>query len=117
MTWAAGASRVDSMPLRPRWAALGTVAFALWLAPPASAGELFSSHVSFPAAELTQSLAVGDFDGDADPDLAVVGTSELAVLAGGPGSTFGDPTVYPAGRDSRSIVLDDFDGDVDLDLA
>src|SRR5206468_1487784 len=71
-------------------------------------------------------LAVGNFNGDADPDLAVVdaGHDTVAVLTGGAGAAFAAPAVSVAfGRAAGSaagatgLVASDFDGDGDDDLA
>jgi N-acetylglucosamine-6-sulfatase len=64
-------------------------------------------------------VAVGDFNRDADPDLAVTNPGEgtVAVLSGGPGATFGPPTHYPAGDHAESIAIADFNADRIPDLA
>lgn len=48
-----------------------SVAASLWLAPAALAQASFSGPTNFAAGGFPFSVAVGDFDGDADPDLAV----------------------------------------------
>ena len=44
-------------------------------------------------------MAVGDFNGDADPDLAVAnaGSDNVSVLLGGAGGSFGTATNFAAG--------------------
>jgi VCBS repeat protein/Big-like domain-containing protein len=66
-----------------------------------------------------QAVAVGKFDGDSDPDLAVVNeaTNSVSVLLGGSGGSFGAPTSFGVNSTPRSIVVGKFDSDSDLDLA
>jgi VCBS repeat-containing protein len=65
------------------------------------------------------SVAVGDFNGDSDPDLAVANQSSnnVSVLLGGAGGGFGSPTTYPAGSGPTSVAVGDFNDDDDPDLA
>ena len=68
------------------------------------------------------SLAVGDFDGDGNLDLAVANFSEpagrtISVLLGNGDGTFQPATFHSAGRDAHSVAVGDFDGDQRLDLA
>ncbi len=64
-------------------------------------------------------IAVGDFNGDGEPDLAVANlqSDDVAVLVGGTSPAFSAPTQYPAGNGPRGVVAGDFNGDGDLDLA
>ena len=64
-------------------------------------------------------MAVGDFNGDADPDLAVanVGSDNVSVLLGGGGGSFGAATNFAVGDMPRSVAVGDFNGDADPDLA
>ncbi len=61
--------------------------------------------------------AVGDLDGDLDPDMAVTVTGAVQVCANAGGGVFTllAPT-YPATGTSRSMATGDFDGDGHLDL-
>src|SRR5207249_3748088 len=74
-----------------------------------------------PAATNPVSVAVGDFNGDSDPDLAVAneGSSDVTILLGGAGASFtpaaGSPV--PAGTDPISVAVGDFNGDSYSDLA
>jgi hypothetical protein len=67
-----------------------------------------------------QAVAVGDFNADSDPDLAVadLGTStgDVAVLLGGAGGDFGNATLYPANVNPRGVGIADFNGDSDPDI-
>jgi Big-like domain-containing protein/VCBS repeat protein len=72
------------------------------------------------------SLAVGDFNGDGAPDLAVAqcgssvncGTGQVSVLLGNGDGTFQSPVPYSTGNGSSYFVATaDFNGDGILDLA
>jgi len=65
---------------------------------------------------------LGDFNGDADPDLAMAnGPSAVSVLLGGAGGSFGPPDKHPVGGENGTtdVVVGDFNGaaDADPDLA
>jgi hypothetical protein len=69
------------------------------------------------------SIAVGDFDRDGIPDLAVTieGTTEdrsgVTVLRGLGGGMFSDPSRYAVGLGPRSVAIGDLNADGVLDLA
>ncbi len=63
------------------------------------------------------SVAVGDFNGDGKPDLAIAGGNIVSVLLGNGDGTFQATIESPTGLGSRSIVVGDFKGDGKLDLA
>ncbi len=66
------------------------------------------------------SVAVGDFNGDGDPDLAVADMSpgEVLVLLGGPGGSFTGPTsTLTVDSGVSSVAVGDFNRDADPDLA
>jgi hypothetical protein len=64
------------------------------------------------------SLAVGDFNGDGHPDLAVANPIDgtVSILLGNGDSTFRAAQSYPAGRSPSSVAAGDFNGDRHLDL-
>jgi hypothetical protein len=79
---------------------------------------------TFPAGSTPYSVAVGDFNGDAIPDLAVansnalfVGTPSVSVLLGKGDGTFLPAKNFPAGNTPYSVAVGDFNGDGKLDLA
>jgi hypothetical protein len=72
-------------------------------------------------------LAVADFDGDGDPDLAVLvpnafgdpefgGAGSVAILLNDGTGHFGAPTTVPVGESPRAIRVADVDGDGRRDL-
>src|SRR5258708_4752859 len=62
------------------------------------------------------SVAVGDFNGDGKPDLAVAGGVVSVLLGNGDGS-FQAPVNYAAGSRPISVAVGDFNGDGKPDLA
>ncbi len=66
-------------------------------------------------------LAVGDFNSDGLPDVAVAGTSSVAVLLAKPNGSFGSPTVLTTSLVSRlasmPMAVGDVNGDTRLDIA
>ncbi|MDG0810713.1 Calx-beta domain-containing protein [Cohnella rhizosphaerae] len=77
-----------------------------------------SAYGSFPG---PFKLVSGDFDGDADDDLAVVangvgGNGAYVLISRGDGS-FETPVLYYTGNQPIDIATGDFDGDNHLDLA
>jgi hypothetical protein len=65
------------------------------------------------------SVAVGDFNRDADPDLAVANFNlgRVSVLVGGAGGSFSGPTHFAAGSGSPSVAVSDFSRDGKPDFA
>jgi hypothetical protein len=62
-------------------------------------------------------VAVGDFNGDGIPDLAVANGSAVSVLLGNGDGTFQAPVSYAAGIGPIFVAAGDFNGDGKLDLA
>jgi VCBS repeat-containing protein len=64
------------------------------------------------------SVAVGDFNRDGDPDLAVANRNwnRVTVLLGGPGGSFGSPNNFPTGTLPASVAVADFNADGKPDL-
>ena len=85
------------------------------------AGGSFGRRPITPPATRPISVAVGDFNADADPDLAVAnqGTDDVSVLIGGTGGDFGAATDFAAGVGGfpASVAVGDFNADSDPDLA
>jgi Ca2+-binding RTX toxin-like protein len=84
-----------------------------------ASGGYFATATNFPTGDGPQSVAVGDFNGDSDPDLAVtnVYSDDVSILLGGAGGSFGAPTNLSTGSGENSVKVGDFNGDSDPDLA
>jgi Bacterial Ig domain/FG-GAP-like repeat len=89
------------------------------------AGGSFAAPASFAAGDAPSAVAVGDFNGDSDPDLAVANWGDpssgldggVSVLLGEAGGSFAAPANFAAGEIPVEIAVGDFDGDADPDLA
>jgi hypothetical protein len=82
----------------------------------------FQTSQTYPSAGYgTISVAVGDFNGDGKPDLALQDGSDISVLLGNGDGSFQTAVSYPtpccASGLSQSLLVRDFNGDGSLDLA
>jgi hypothetical protein len=84
----------------------------------------FRPAVSYAAGGGPVSVAVGDFNGDDAPDLAVADAGDLqgngagvSVLLGNGDGSFQAARTFAAGLGPRSVAVGDFNGDGHLDLA
>jgi VCBS repeat-containing protein len=100
---------------------VSTLFAALLLAPPAWAltPVTFTGPTNFAVGDGPNSVAVGDFNGDGDPDLAVANefAGSVSVLLGGAGGSFGAATNIATGGFPFAVAVGDFNGDSDPDLA
>jgi FG-GAP-like repeat/CARDB/Divergent InlB B-repeat domain/FG-GAP repeat len=66
-----------------------------------------------------QFAAIGDFNGDGHPDLAVAnyGTDAVSILLGDGVGSFGPPADFAAGHGPKYLTIADFNGDGHPDLA
>ncbi len=83
-------------------------------------GRIFAAARTFDVAEdtfLTYSLAVGDFNGDENEDLAVPNSGGVAVFLGKGDGTFGSPITNRAVPGAAFVAGGDLNGDEKLDLA
>jgi FG-GAP-like repeat/Bacterial pre-peptidase C-terminal domain/FG-GAP repeat len=99
--------------------ATATKTFTLTVTTPVTCNPVgFASAVNYTTAFASQSVAVGDFNGDAKQDLAVANDSgTVSILIGDGTGNFGAATNFPAGDDPRQVVVGDFNGDGKQDLA
>lgn len=86
---------------------------------PGGAGGTFGAKTAVNAPNNPSSIAAGDFNGDNDPDIAVVSPSAntVQVRLGGAGVSFGAATNYTTRASPRWVAIGDFNGDNDPDLA
>jgi len=84
----------------------------------------FATQVTFAVGTEPQSVAVGDFNGDGRPDIAVanVGGTTVSVLlnttaAGATAPSFAPQQIFTAGASPYSVAVGDFNGDGKPDLA
>src|SRR5688572_33088048 len=80
--------------------------------PSALAAFGFGAPANFPTGSFPASVAVGDLNGDAKPDLAVANSnsSNISVLLGDGTGSFGAPANFPAGSFPVSVAVGDLNG-------
>ena len=98
--------------------ALACVLVALW-APAAAHALNFTGPTNIGVGSAPQNVVTGSFNGDADPDLAVVNqaSNNVSVLLGASGATFSGPVNHLAGTTPLAAGTADFNGDSDPELA
>src|SRR4029079_142199 len=81
-----------------------------------AAGATFTGPVNFAVGTEPRAIAVGEFNGDWDPDLAVLNATynTVSILGGAAGGSFTGRRDYIAG--GSDLAVGDFDGDSDDDL-
>jgi VCBS repeat-containing protein len=79
----------------------------------------FTGPTDLAVSDNPNSVAVGDFNGDGDPDLAVANEfgGNVSVLLGGAGGSFSAATNIATGGFPFAVAVGDFNGDSDPDLA
>ncbi len=82
-------------------------------------GGSFTGPTMYPAGLTPLGVAVGDFNGDFNADLAVANanSNDVSVLIGLRDGSFAAPTNYPAGAFPKAVAAGDFNGDGASDLA
>ena len=78
----------------------------------------FASPTSYTVGTNPFDGALGDFNGDGKPDLAVANnsTNNISVLLGNGGGTFGVKTDYDVGQPAYGVVIADLNSDGKLDI-
>src|SRR5439155_690451 len=76
----------------------------------------FQTAVNYALGNYPYAVAVGDFNGDAKPDLAVATGGGVLVLLNNDDGTFRSPMSYGAGSSPYSVAVGDFNGDGQADL-
>jgi hypothetical protein len=96
----------------------GFVFYLLFGALAAHAGQ-FLEAPQYPTGANPQAVAVGDFNGDGNLDLAVANSTSntVSVLLGNGDGTFGPKVDYVTGSTPEGVAVGDFNGDGHLDLA
>ena len=109
------------MPISSKRSALVLTGLALsnlLLAAAAEAqGVSFIARRDFGAGRAPYSVAVGDFNGDGKPDLAVANYGNVSVLLGNGDGSFQAAQNFVAGSAPQSVAVGDFNGDGTPDLA
>src|SRR5262249_40522184 len=79
----------------------------------------FAPPMHFAVGTNPRYVAVGDFNSDGKPDLAVVnfGSANVSILLNTGSSSFGSVNNFGVGTDPRSLAIGDFNGDGKPDLA
>ena len=84
-----------------------------------SATGTFQAQKTYTVGTNPWSVAVADFNGDGNPDLATANSTSntVSVLLGTSSGTFGSQTTYAVGSGPFSVAVGDFNGDGNPDLA
>ena len=79
----------------------------------------FGSPSNLPVGSTPRSVAIGDFDGDRNQDLAVAntGTNFVSMFLGDGNGGFGPATILGVGPNPYSALVGDFNGDGKQDIA
>ena len=88
-------------------------------APTAASALTFAPPVHHATGNSPVDVTVANFNGDSDPDLAVVNefSDGVSIHLGSTGETFTAPTTYVTGTGPQGVAIEDFDNDGESDLA
>jgi hypothetical protein len=95
----------------------GTVSVLMNTTPPGQASSSFANQVTFNVGPLPEAVAVGDFNGDGKPDIAVLNyTGTVSVLLNTTATdattpSFASAVTFAAGTNPTSLAVGDFNGD------
>ncbi len=97
---------------------LASLTGALLVKPALAQNVSFLARRDFSVGAIPQGVAVGDFDGDGIPDLAVATTTPnaVAILLGNGDGTFKRPVSFPINTPPNFLVVGDFNRDGFLDV-
>ena len=77
----------------------------------------FAAPVSFPLVSQALDVAIADFDGDGNADVAAtLSNATLVVLPGNGSGGLGTASTFSIGSDPRSLAIGDFNGDAKADV-
>ena len=98
---------------------LMAVSHLLFAAAAEAQGVSFIARRDFSVGRFPYSVAVGDFNGDGKPDLAVANynSNNVSVLLGNGDGSFQAAQDFGAGSNPYSVAVGDFNGDDKPDLA
>ena len=79
----------------------------------------FAAAAEYSVGNVPVSVAIGNFDSDADNDLAVANFEDasVSILLGNGDGSFGEALDHPLGGFPFAVVIGDFDADAHVDLA
>ncbi|HEY2970617.1 MAG TPA: FG-GAP-like repeat-containing protein, partial [Casimicrobiaceae bacterium] len=79
----------------------------------------FSAALTYSTGNYPEAIAVGDFNGDSIPDIAVANafSASVSILLGNGDGTFRAGTTLQTGGEPIAVAVGDFNGDGKLDLA
>ena len=77
----------------------------------------FAAATNFPVSNFPYKVAVGDFNGDGNQDLASTNEANVSILLGDGTGNFSAATNFPVGIGPSAVAVGDFNGDGNQDLA
>lgn len=108
-----------SLRPNPRILEVAVFLFILTLGSPAHLAAVdFGAATNYPVGTSPAGIAVGDFNGDGKPDVAVAntGSGNVSILLGKGDGTFLSAVNFSAGNNPTTVAVGDFNGDGKLDL-
>ncbi len=110
--------RASGVMKAPRWLAALGLLLATTMPALAQCPLSFAAAVNYATGFGPRSVAVGDFNADGRPDLAVANVGDnVSILLGNANGTFQAAVNYVAGSQPQSVAVGDFNADGQPDLA